>query len=81
MLHLFVFDESYGSIQSAGSVDLTGYYTEGMAITQACFVSGSEEILVIDSGNMARIYSLQPQQFRCVLSKQNSLYLRLTRNA
>ncbi|KAJ6581854.1 hypothetical protein B0H19DRAFT_1116733 [Mycena capillaripes] len=64
MLHLYVFDETYDSIQSAGSINLTGYYAEGMAIAQTCFVSGSEEILVIDSGNMARIYSLQPQQFR-----------------
>ncbi|KAF7356382.1 VWFA domain-containing protein [Mycena venus] len=63
--HLYVFDETYsGSLQGAGSVDLTESYAAGTTITHACFVVGKEEILVVDSGNMARIYSLQPRQFR-----------------
>ncbi|KAJ7656305.1 hypothetical protein DFH06DRAFT_991968, partial [Mycena polygramma] len=63
-LHLYLVDEKHGSIHSTGSVNLTGSYGEGVTIIQACFVSGREEILVIDSANTARIYSLLPQQFR-----------------
>lgn len=62
--HLFMFDENYTSLQTASPVKLAEWYTNGVTITQACFVSGSEEILVIDSGASARIYSLLPQQFR-----------------
>ncbi|KAJ7491893.1 hypothetical protein FB451DRAFT_510870 [Mycena latifolia] len=63
-LHLFLFDEPYSSLQTASSVNLAEWCAEGATITQACFVSGSEEILVIDSGNEARIYSLLPRQVR-----------------
>ncbi|KAJ7739823.1 hypothetical protein B0H16DRAFT_1567947 [Mycena metata] len=64
-LHLFAFDETCTSLQGAGSLPLgAGYYPEGAAITHACFVSGGQEILLIDNGNMARIYSLLPRQFR-----------------
>ncbi|KAJ7117678.1 hypothetical protein C8R44DRAFT_199862 [Mycena epipterygia] len=65
-LHLFVFDETYGSLHNANSVDLASSYAEHsqLSIAQACFVSGTEEILVIDTINVARIYSLLPQQFR-----------------
>ncbi|KAJ6514906.1 hypothetical protein C8R47DRAFT_1172974 [Mycena vitilis] len=63
-LHLYLVDEKHSSINSTGSVNLTGSYRAGVTIVQACFVSGREEILVIDSANTARIYSLLPQQFR-----------------
>ncbi|KAF8216790.1 hypothetical protein K438DRAFT_1797846 [Mycena galopus ATCC 62051] len=62
--HLYTFDESHSSLRSTGSVDLTESFASGVTITHACFVLGSEEILVIDSRNLARIYSLQPRQFR-----------------
>ncbi|KAJ7809088.1 hypothetical protein B0H14DRAFT_2867919 [Mycena olivaceomarginata] len=63
-LHLYVFDDNYGGPQSAAPVDLTESYAAGGTITHACFVLGSEEILLIDSRNMARVYSLLPRQFR-----------------
>lgn len=62
--YLFAFDEAFTTLQSVDTVDLTRWFAPGVVITQACFVSGSEEILVIDSVNTARIYSLIPQQFR-----------------
>ncbi|KAJ6484963.1 hypothetical protein DFH09DRAFT_1378006, partial [Mycena vulgaris] len=62
--HLFVFDETYSSLQNANSVDLTSWYANGVYIAQACFVPGTEEILVIDTEQTARIYSLLPRQFR-----------------
>ncbi|KAJ6620549.1 hypothetical protein B0H10DRAFT_1945867 [Mycena sp. CBHHK59/15] len=65
-LHLFAFDETYGSLQAAPSLDLTTWYAEGMSIKHACFVCGSEEILVVDDINTARIFSLLPRQFRTV---------------
>ncbi|KAF7370371.1 VWFA domain-containing protein [Mycena sanguinolenta] len=62
--HLYVFDENFSSLHGAGFVDLTASFAPGVAIVHTCFVLGREEILVVDSENMARIYSLQPQQFR-----------------
>ncbi|KAJ6519102.1 hypothetical protein C8R45DRAFT_950246 [Mycena sanguinolenta] len=62
--HLYVFDENFSSLHGAGSVDLTASFAPGVAIVHTCFVLGREEILVVDNENVARIYSLQPQQFR-----------------
>ncbi|KAJ7781844.1 hypothetical protein DFH07DRAFT_389440 [Mycena maculata] len=62
--HIYGFDESFTTLQPIHVLDLTSWFSPGLSITQACFVPGSEEILVIDSGNVARIYSLVPQQFR-----------------
>jgi len=64
-LHIFTFDETFASLQALGSaVNLLPWYNEGTAIRLACFVCGSEEILLIDSCAQARIFSLITQQFR-----------------
>jgi len=64
-LHIFVFDETFTSLQALGSaVDLAPWYNDGAIIRLACFVGGGEEILLIDSGAQARIFSLVTQQFR-----------------
>ncbi|KAJ7016426.1 hypothetical protein C8F04DRAFT_981687 [Mycena alexandri] len=62
--HLYVFDENYNGLQGPSTVDVEAYYAEGAAITHTCFVAGRSEILAIDTGNAAKIYSLVPQQFR-----------------
>ncbi|KAJ7504160.1 hypothetical protein B0H11DRAFT_1709774, partial [Mycena galericulata] len=62
--YLYGFDETFSALQSIDVVNLTRWYASGVSITHACFVAGSQEILVVDSTNMARIYSLVPQQFR-----------------
>ncbi|KAF8216813.1 hypothetical protein K438DRAFT_1658303 [Mycena galopus ATCC 62051] len=65
LLHIFVFEETFGSLQVWGSVlDLKPWYTAGAFVTQSCFVCGSEEILFVDTSGQARIFSLISQQFR-----------------
>ncbi|KAJ7656315.1 hypothetical protein DFH06DRAFT_1091207 [Mycena polygramma] len=64
-LHIFVFDETFGSLQAWGSVlDLQPWYPAGTFVVQSCFISGCEEILFIDTSAQARIFSLVTQQFR-----------------
>ncbi|CAK5283767.1 unnamed protein product [Mycena citricolor] len=64
-LHLYLFDEMLGALSAWGSpVDLNPWYSSGTAIVHSCFVLGSEEILFIDTGAQARIFSLVTQQFR-----------------
>ncbi|SJL03909.1 uncharacterized protein ARMOST_07266 [Armillaria ostoyae] len=65
-LHVFVFDETHSTLQGWGSaVNLAPWYaSQSVTICHACFVCGSEEILLIDSGHQARVFSLITQQFR-----------------
>ena len=64
-LHIFIFDEQYNQLQSwASGIDLTPWYTPGVLITAMCFVHGSEELLLIGTDLVARVYSLLTQQFR-----------------
>jgi hypothetical protein len=39
-------------------IELLPFYNHGVSIVHACFVHGSEEILFVDSGAQARIFSL-----------------------
>ncbi|TFY70646.1 hypothetical protein EVG20_g2356 [Dentipellis fragilis] len=69
-LHLYIFDESFRTLQAvATQVDLTQWYTEynsrdQVKIQHACFVSGTEEIVLVDNHHRARIYSFVTRQFR-----------------
>ncbi|KAH7918945.1 hypothetical protein BV22DRAFT_1041330 [Leucogyrophana mollusca] len=64
-LHIFVFDDGRGSMQAVGSaINLVPWYNDEIAICQACFVCGSEELLLVDSSAQARIFSLVTMQFR-----------------
>ena len=47
-----------------GKFDLSQWYEQGISVKHACFVSDSEEVLLIDSGAQARIFSLDTRQFR-----------------
>ena len=66
-LHMFVFDEELKSLRGLKTpFDLLPFYLPGVSITHACFVHGSEEILLIDSSAQARVFSLitlQPKYF------------------
>ncbi|KAJ7698920.1 hypothetical protein B0H17DRAFT_1049693 [Mycena rosella] len=65
LLHIYVFDENYDSLQGWGSsLDLKPWYPAGTFVSQSCFVCGCEEILFIDTSGQARIFSLVTQQFR-----------------
>ncbi|KAJ6514882.1 hypothetical protein C8R47DRAFT_1275662 [Mycena vitilis] len=64
-LHIFVFDETFSSLQAWGSVlDLKPWYSAGTFVVKSCFISGCEEILFVDTSAQARIFSLITQQFR-----------------
>ncbi|KAK0202722.1 hypothetical protein DFS33DRAFT_1436579 [Desarmillaria ectypa] len=65
-LHIFAFDETHSTLQGWGSaVNLASWYaSQSVSICHACFVCGTEEILLIDNGYQARIFSLITQQFR-----------------
>ena len=67
-LHRFVFDEGFKSLRGLGTpFDLSPFYNPEAFITHACFVHGSEEILLIDSDAQARVFSLitlQPKYLR-----------------
>ena len=64
LLHIFVHDDARGFQAQGSSINLNTWYSEGVAIRHACFVSGSEELLLVDSQNQARIFSLVTMQFR-----------------
>ena len=64
-LHIFMFDEQYNQLQSCASgIELAPWYPPGVLITAMCFVHGGEELLLIGTDLVARIYSLLIQQFR-----------------
>lgn len=65
-LNVFVRDESRGFTASGSTINLNSWYGEGTTIKKTCFTSGSEELLLVDSQAIARVFSLTTMQFRCV---------------
>ncbi|KAG8215118.1 hypothetical protein J3R82DRAFT_8569 [Butyriboletus roseoflavus] len=63
-LHVFVHDESRGFTASGSAINLNSWYGEGTTMKKACFTSGSEELLLVDSQAIARVFSLTTMQFR-----------------
>ncbi|KAG9091466.1 hypothetical protein FS749_016528, partial [Ceratobasidium sp. UAMH 11750] len=64
-LSVYIFDEFFSGLRSRGSPILfKGWYEAGARIEKACFVSGTEEVCLIESSGRARIFSLITQQFR-----------------
>jgi hypothetical protein len=68
-LHMFIFDETFRTLQAHGnSINLAPWYNQpGVSILHTAFV-GDEEVVLVDSGAQARIFSFVTLQFRCVLS-------------
>lgn len=65
MLSIYGFDETFSSIRGRGSpLPLKGWYDTEVQIQKMCFVSGAEEICLVESSGRARILSLITQQFR-----------------
>ncbi|KAG2116835.1 hypothetical protein DEU56DRAFT_984883 [Suillus clintonianus] len=64
LLHIFVHDNTRSFQGSGSAINLTQWYIEGVTIIHACFICGSEELLLVDSLAQARIYSLTTMQFR-----------------
>src|SRR6267154_5262130 len=67
-LHVFVFDETLKTLQAQGSaINLIPWYSQAdISILQVAFVSGKEEMVLVDSNSRARIFSFISLQFRCV---------------
>jgi hypothetical protein len=65
-LHVFVFDETFRSLQGQGSaVRLAPWYSQAeVSILQMSSVCGSDEVVLVDSNAQLRIFSFITQQFR-----------------
>ncbi|KAI0302897.1 hypothetical protein B0F90DRAFT_1935607 [Multifurca ochricompacta] len=65
-LHVFLFDETFKTLQGQGSsINLAPWYSQpGISILQAAFVTGNEEVVLVDSSAQARIFSFVTLQFR-----------------
>ncbi|KAF9231332.1 hypothetical protein BU15DRAFT_68422 [Melanogaster broomeanus] len=68
---ILAYDESKRMLGVASSdkalgspINLTAWYNEGSFIRHACFISGTEELLLVDSQAQARVFSLVTLQFR-----------------
>ena len=68
LLHIFLHDDTRGFQALGSATNLYPWYGDGLSIHHACFVSGSEELLLVDSQARARIFSLVTLQFRYVWS-------------
>ncbi|KIM52559.1 hypothetical protein SCLCIDRAFT_549343 [Scleroderma citrinum Foug A] len=64
LLHMFAYVDTRGFQAQGGSINLNQWYSEGASIRHACFISRSEELLLVDSRNQAKIFSLVTMQFR-----------------
>jgi hypothetical protein len=72
-LHIFVFDETFLSLRGQGnSSNLLPWYDELPEIQRMCFVSGTEELALVESSGRARIFSLITQQFRSGIRSYDS---------
>ncbi|KAH9047539.1 hypothetical protein EDB83DRAFT_2267127 [Lactarius deliciosus] len=66
-LHIFVFDETFKTLQGQGSgINIAPWYSQASetSITHITFVCGTEEVAFVDSGAHARIFSFVSMQFR-----------------
>ncbi|OJA15113.1 hypothetical protein AZE42_09078 [Rhizopogon vesiculosus] len=64
LVHIFVYDDTRGFQANGSAINLTQWYPEGTSISHACFICGSDELLLVDSFTQARVYSLTTMQFR-----------------
>ena len=61
-----MFDDTRGFQALGSAINLHPWYGEALAIRHACFVTGSEELLLVDSRAQARVFSQVTLQFRYV---------------
>ncbi|KAI5994325.1 hypothetical protein EDD15DRAFT_788468 [Pisolithus albus] len=64
LLHIFVHDDARGFQAQGSPINLSPWYGDGVLIHHACFICGSEEILLVDSQAQARVFSMVTMQFR-----------------
>ena len=64
-LHVFVFDETFKTLQAWGSaINLTPWYGAEISVLQMTFVCGGEEVALVNSSAQVRVFSLVTLQFR-----------------
>ncbi|KAG8713462.1 hypothetical protein FRC11_012069, partial [Ceratobasidium sp. 423] len=64
-LSIYIFDELFTNLRSRGSpIPLKDWYNRPVDIERACFVSGLEEVCLIETSGRVRVFSLITQQFR-----------------
>ncbi|KEP46676.1 putative cytochrome P450 family protein, partial [Rhizoctonia solani 123E] len=64
-LSIYIFDELFTNLRSRGSpIPLKNWYNQPVDISTMCFVSGLEEVCLIETSGRVRIFSLVTQQFR-----------------
>ncbi|KAF8748055.1 hypothetical protein RHS01_11079 [Rhizoctonia solani] len=64
-LSIYIFDELFTNLRSRGSpIPLRNWYNQPVDINKVCFVSGAEEVCLIEESGRVRIFSLVTQQFR-----------------
>ncbi|KAG8713472.1 hypothetical protein FRC09_018672 [Ceratobasidium sp. 395] len=72
-LSVYIFDEQFSRLRSRGSsISLKGWYDAEVRIEKACFVSGKEEVCLIEDTGRARVFSLITQQFRSATLQINA---------
>ncbi|KIM57715.1 hypothetical protein SCLCIDRAFT_1219233 [Scleroderma citrinum Foug A] len=64
LLYIFKFDDILHFRAVGSPIPLSQWYPEGTSICRACSVTGTEDILFVDSQAVARIFSLVTLQFR-----------------
>jgi hypothetical protein len=70
LLHVFVFGETFKTLQGQGNViNLVPWFSQpGISILQMTFVYGGEEVALLDSSSHVRVFSFVTLQFRFVSS-------------
>ncbi|EMD40863.1 hypothetical protein CERSUDRAFT_121499 [Gelatoporia subvermispora B] len=64
-LHMFSFDETFASLQGMGTpMNLGAWYDRTTSVLYMSFVTGNEELVLVDNNPRARIFSFVTQQFR-----------------
>ncbi|KAF8685043.1 hypothetical protein RHS04_00827 [Rhizoctonia solani] len=65
-LSIYIFDELFANLRSRGSpISLRSWYSnKPIDLSKACFVTGVEEICLVETSGRMRIFSLVTQQFR-----------------
>ncbi|KAJ1300985.1 hypothetical protein OPQ81_003409 [Rhizoctonia solani] len=64
-LSIFIFDELFTNLRSRGSpIPLKNWYNQPVDLAKICFVSGLEEVCLVENSGRVRIFSLITQQFR-----------------
>ncbi|CAE6431455.1 unnamed protein product, partial [Rhizoctonia solani] len=64
-LSIYIFDELFTNLRSRGSpIPLKNWYNQPVDIQRICFVTGIEEVCLIEASGRVRVFSLVSQQFR-----------------